>query len=239
MPDWCSWLWKLFWVPDVRPPYNKDWEADLGWYMTVQPKDGVDYATLKEHADRKLSEMDAAQELAEKKAEWLFGLGFTASGAALFAVHSWSLSIWWSLLPLISLWLAMVWALRARVPSPQPVSVPIKGAIEILENDKSPQLRMFASKHCEAEAVKHAVQRKTSLLRRSATALIIAAFLFVAPVAFSAKTPAAGDQKPPTDQPSQANQSGTADGRPAPVPQAMRWEQRWELVPVSREVERK
>jgi hypothetical protein len=213
----CKWLF----TPKPQPPYDQQWQEDQTWYIQATAKEGLDYDELKKYADAKYTELNEAFDALDKKAEWFFGIAFGSAGAAILAFQSWKLSPVICAPALASLFFAMMFAMRARMPMLKPTTMSIRDAIRVAENDPVWKLRMIASTHCATSGLRRVTDWKSTQLQRALGALIVSAFLFLLPVVVSRYF---GPAHEADRSSSETSQSGTAERTARPV---WHWEWNW------------
>jgi hypothetical protein len=213
-------FWRWIYPPVLFSTDDPEWKIENKWYCDASPKGETKYASAKEYADKFFSWVTDVNDAIDKKAEWLFGISFTAVGALMAAVHSWNLSAYWSSPALLGLFLSLTWSLRTRLPVTQTYPVTIRGSLAMCEGEPSWEFAMSASTHLAADGMIRTIAWKSRQLRKSAGALIAAAALFfIFPVMIG--SPVATD--PPSKAESRQGGAGT-DSR-------AEWAWRWEWVP--------
>jgi hypothetical protein len=163
-----------------RTPYDDEWRRDQEWGRTSQSKSDADYDAVKKFAEDQYTELRAIFESVDKKAEWIFGIAFAASGALMFAMKSWGLGLYCAPSLLCTL-LAMHWSLRAKATGEREIPLSIRAAVEVVENDPSWKLVFIASAHCTCGALKRLIDWKGSELQKATRSLFGAAMLFALP----------------------------------------------------------
>jgi hypothetical protein len=172
-----------FWLfpPRVKSPYDRKWKKEREWFQSVTAIDGVDYTEAQKYAEKKYDEMCKVYEAIDKKGEWVFGIAFAASGAALAALHQWKLPFWpifASAPSLICLTVAMVLALRARMPAERPSTMKIRDFVHVCESAPSWIASAIAGMHCTVEGFQRVNKWKSDQINRASFALILGAVLF-------------------------------------------------------------
>jgi hypothetical protein len=204
--------------PKPQPPYDS--KDEHAWYSQATAKEGIDYDELKRYADAKYVELNEAFDAIDKKAEWFFGIAFGSAGAAIVAFHSWKLSPVICSPSLACLFVAMLLAMRARMPMSRPTTMSVRDAISVAENDPAWKLRMIASTHCAVAGMFCVTNWKSANLQRAVRALTLSAFLFLLPVIVSHYS--AADSQ--IDRSSANSGSGTAEHTARSVWQ---WDWNW------------
>jgi hypothetical protein len=184
MPSWFEKAIGVFFTPRPKSKYDEEWEKDQRWGATLTAKEGADYEAASKYADDQYKEMRDIFDAVDKKAEWIFGIAFAGSGALLFAMKSWGLGLY--CLPALACTVAaMHFALRAKAPGPREMPLPIKTAVEVIENDPSWRPILIAGVYCATTALKRLIDWKGDELQKSARALFVAATLFALPAAIT------------------------------------------------------
>jgi hypothetical protein len=167
------------------PHSDERWLAEKRWYDSFAPRESLDYSDAMQYAEKRYTAIVDADRQIDRKAEWLFGIAFAATGAAMAAILSKHVSLLLSIPTLTFLGLAMFLAIRARLPSEREAPADIKGALVIYEDERSPKAIVAANIHLADKAVVLVSEWKSSTLLAATKSMFISAVLFLVPLALS------------------------------------------------------